>query len=948
MSLPSQRRKSSPIREGGLRSWRSGARRFVRPQLEQLEDRVLLNYDFGSTPFQWVELNGDPTATNHIGFVDQGNWANPIDLGSNTINFYGNIFGGATGIWASSNGLITFGNGNSDFRNGDLMTDPGQAAMAPLWSSYFKYNEPSGPMVLSKIDTLNNRLIIEWNQVHDYVTYNNGSLTFEAIIQLNTGATPGNIVFNYLQLDYFLGSSASVGIKDGDTQGPNAVVISVNALNPLVDNNHAILFAWPSAPKIPVISDLSGNTASEGSPDINVTVNGANFASTSLVQVNDTELATSFINDTQLQATIPASLLAEEGNLTVTVSTPGSSGGTSNAVSFIVMDAPLTAAGASISATEGASFSGPIANFSDSNPGGTLSDYAATIDWGDGQTSTGTITVGPNGTFVVSGDHAYVDEGNFSPSVQIADVGGAAITTIGSAAVGDAALDAQGTTINATEAAAFSGVVATFADANPYGTAGDFSAMIAWGDGLSTPGTVSANGGGSFSVSGAHTYSEEGSSAITITLTDVGGAGAVANSTALVGDAPLTAIGSPVSSVEGGAFSGVVATFTDANANAPEADFTALITWGDGNTSPGIITSTASGGFAVSGTNSYAEEGTYVVSVQITDVGSASAIATTTAAVVDAALQAVGTTISTTEGSVFVGTVASFTDSNAGSAVSDFTAIVSWGDGSSSTGAIVSLGSGQYAVHASHTFEEGNYAISVQITDVGGSATIASSNAVVADAAVFATAVPISSVEGSSFSAVVAVLADANPVAGPDDFSATISWGDGTSSPGTITANPSGGFDVSGSHSYLIKGTLAFSVTITDKGGSAATTNGSANVADAQLAASGVSLTETQGVTFRAVVASFTDGNLLSTAGDFIAAIFWGDGTASFGTIIQNGAGNYSVLGRHTYMREGIYTVTILIVDFGLSYALAQSTVRVLGSGGHVQDGSVSIWDLLQ
>ncbi|HEV2947519.1 MAG TPA: IPT/TIG domain-containing protein, partial [Gemmataceae bacterium] len=495
MSLPSQRRKSSPIREGGLRSWRSGPRCFVRPQLEQLEDRVLLNYDFGSTPFQWVELNGDPTATNLIGFVNQGNYANPIDLGSNTINFYGNIFGGATGIWASSNGLITFGNGNSDFRNGDLMTDPGQAAMAPLWSSYFKYDEPTGPMVLSKIDTLNNRLIIEWNQVHDYVTYNNGSLTFEAIIQLNTGATPGNIVFNYLQLDYFLGSGASVGIKDGGTQGPNAVVISVNALNPLVDNNHAILFAWPSAPKIPVISDLSTNTASEGSPDINVTVNGANFNNTSLVKVNDTELATSFINDTQLQATIPASLLAEEGNLTVTVSTPGPSGGTSNAVSFIVMDAPLTAAGAGITATEGASFSGPIANFSDSNPGGTLSDYAATISWGDGQTSTGTIIVGPNGTFVVSGDHTYADEGNFSFSVQIADVGGAAITTIGSAAVGDAALDAHGTTINATEAAAFSGVVATFTDANPYGTAGDFSAMIAWGDGLSTPGTVSANGG---------------------------------------------------------------------------------------------------------------------------------------------------------------------------------------------------------------------------------------------------------------------------------------------------------------------------------------------------------------------------------------------------------------------------------------------------------------------
>src|SRR6266849_368800 len=299
MPLPRQRRQTLPARGRGPRP---AARRFVRPQLEKLEDRVVLNYSFGSTLFQWVELNGDPNATDLIGYVNNGMFANPIDLGSNTINFYGSTyggFGGPTGIWASSNGLITFGSGNADFINGDLQTDPGQAAISPLWSNYFKFNEPSGPMVLSKVDTLNDRLIIEWNQVHDYVNYNATSVTFEAIMQLNTGSTPGNIVFNYLQLDYYKGSSASVGIKDSGNQGPNSLVISVNATNPLVDDHQAILFAWQSAVQTPNISSLSPSTVSEGSPDLTITVNGTNFSSTSVVQADGSTLATSFTSDTQ-------------------------------------------------------------------------------------------------------------------------------------------------------------------------------------------------------------------------------------------------------------------------------------------------------------------------------------------------------------------------------------------------------------------------------------------------------------------------------------------------------------------------------------------------------------------------------------------------------------------------------------------------------------------------
>src|SRR5205807_409285 len=247
-------------------------------------------------------------------------------------------------------------------------------------------------IVLSEL--IGSNLIVEWNQAHDFVT--DRPVTFEAIIQLNTGVTPGNITFNYLQLDYYKSSSASVGIKDGGTQGPNALVISVNSVNPLVDVNQAILVAWPSPAKVPSISSLSANRASEGSPDLVLTVNGNNFGGTSVVEVNGTALTTNFISGTKLQATLPASFLAEEGSLSITVFTPGSLGGTSNAVAFSVTDAPLSPSGQFLFGTEGQTITGGlVATFTDPGSDGSAADYSATVTWNDGKgqshSSTGTV-----------------------------------------------------------------------------------------------------------------------------------------------------------------------------------------------------------------------------------------------------------------------------------------------------------------------------------------------------------------------------------------------------------------------------------------------------------------------------------------------------------------------------------------------------------------------------
>src|SRR5260370_42134821 len=128
------------------------------------------------------------------------------------------------------------------------------------------------------------------------------------------------------------------------------------------------------------------------------------------------------------------------------------------------------------------------------------------------------------------GTHTYAEEGSRPVQVSILDDGGSSASVSSTMNIGDAGLSGAGMTVTATEGIAFNGAVANFTDANFGGTVSDFSATITWGDGISTAGTVTANGGGSFTVSGSHTYAEEGSFAITVTLTDVG-ASAVANST---------------------------------------------------------------------------------------------------------------------------------------------------------------------------------------------------------------------------------------------------------------------------------------------------------------------------------------------------------------------------------------------------------------------------------
>jgi hypothetical protein len=287
---------------------------------------------------------------------------------------------------------------------------------------------------------------------------------------------------------------------------------------------------------------------------------------------------------------------------------------------------------------------------------------------------------------------------------------------------GDQAIAAAGTTLNATEGASFSGAVATFTDPDPNSTASEYSATIDWGNSSSVSGTINGPVGGPFTVSGTHTYAEEGKHAVRVAITDIDTPTntAAPTSTANAADAELTGgtlslrSGTESVSPTTASFS-----FTDANAGAPASDFTATIDWGDSSSSTGTLIASGTR-FDVTGSHVYADEGSHPVKVMVVDEGGSTVAATGTAMADDASLRA--GLIQASCGSGPCGVTFGFSDVNPGAAVADFAATVDWGDSSSSAG-VVSASGGGFVVTGSHAYSGGGsgHAITVTVTDDGGS-----------------------------------------------------------------------------------------------------------------------------------------------------------------------------------------------------------------------------------
>jgi cyclophilin family peptidyl-prolyl cis-trans isomerase len=225
----------------------------------------------------------------------------------------------------------------------------------------------------------------------------------------------------------------------------------------------------------------------------------------------------------------------------------------------------------------------------------------------------------------------------------------------------------------------------------------------------------------------------------------------------------------------------------------------------------------------------------------------------------DLPLTANGAAVSATEGAPANDvTVATFTDQDPSPVVSDFTANINWGDDHLTTGTVTLGPGGTLTVTGSNTYKNaGTYQITTTITDRLGATAKTTSTATVADAALTSQGVPVTVGAGVPLSnTLLATFTDADPNGTLTDYTATIDWGDGTTSAGNITAGTGGVFNVLGTHTYSTVGNFTANVVITD------TKNTAGDVPQAMS-------TAMSAVTVQQAVAT-TTGLTLSTTGPTI------------------------------------------------------------------------------
>jgi hypothetical protein len=188
---------------------------------------------------------------------------------------------------------------------------------------------------------------------------------------------------------------------------------------------------------------------------------------------------------------------------------------------------------------EGQAFSGTVATFLD--PGGpeATANYAATIDWGDGSTIPGTVSLAPSlgaNFFTVTSTHTYGEEGTPTINVTINHEATTPQAVTDAVTVLDPPLASPpALALNLTAAAGAPpiGLVALALDLGKFepnpsdpGAGPHYTASINWGDAMSpipvTPGTIvdeTALDPHLLGVSGNHTFCTPGMYTITTTIT---------------------------------------------------------------------------------------------------------------------------------------------------------------------------------------------------------------------------------------------------------------------------------------------------------------------------------------------------------------------------------------------------------------------------------------------
>jgi PKD repeat protein len=379
------------------------------------------------------------------------------------------------------------------------------------------------------------------------------------------------------------------------------------------------------------------------------------------------------------------------------------------------------------------------------------------------------------------------------------------------------------------------------------------------------------------------------------------------------------------------------------------------VDWGDGTTHTTFSTSTISS-LGTRG-HTYGEEGTFTVTVKVTDTADGRSDSKTyKVTVADPAVTPTGSAFVAVEGFLSGSQpVATFTDPGGAEVLGDYSATIAWGDSSTSPGAISFDGSTTFTVSGAHLYgEEGTFTITTTIHHDAAPDASTTSTATVSDPAVVATGVPVSAVEGAAFTASIATFTDpGGPEPNASDPSGTlanhytvdsIDWGDTTpldTTSGTISFDGTSTFTVQGGHTYGEEGTYTITATL-DHEGILTTVMATATVSDPAVVATPIPVFGVTCLSKTVTLATFTDPggpepNASDPSGTLanhykVDSIDWGDATpldTASGTITFDGTSTFTVTGTHAYANEGVFTVTVILDHEGvLTTVMTTATIK--------------------
>ncbi len=155
-----------------------------------------------------------------------------------------------------------------------------------------------------------------------------------------TGFIDGSVVrWNGVATDttYLGPTQLSASISAADIASAGVYTVTVYTPAPGGGESNVLNFTVIAPNPLPVLGNLSSNSAVAGDPGFTLTVNGTDFIDGSVVRWNGAARTTTFIKSTQLSATINAADIAMPGVFTVTVYTPAPGGGVSNELDFTVI-----------------------------------------------------------------------------------------------------------------------------------------------------------------------------------------------------------------------------------------------------------------------------------------------------------------------------------------------------------------------------------------------------------------------------------------------------------------------------------------------------------------------------------------------------------------------------------------------------------------------------------